>query len=83
MKAIALDKTGTITEGKPKMVATELLATDVAEAQIAALGCAVGEPVRPSRVEGDRPGLAESQGASRDSRHCRVGVCEGTVEGRN
>ena len=34
LKAIALDKTGTITEGKPKLVATEVLAKDVGEEQV-------------------------------------------------
>jgi Cd2+/Zn2+-exporting ATPase len=34
IKAIALDKTGTITEGKPKLVATEFVATDVPQWQI-------------------------------------------------
>jgi Cd2+/Zn2+-exporting ATPase len=34
IKAIALDKTGTITQGKPKLVATEVLSTEHSEAQI-------------------------------------------------
>jgi Cd2+/Zn2+-exporting ATPase len=34
IKAIALDKTGTITEGKPKLVATEILSTAHGDAQI-------------------------------------------------
>src|SRR3546814_12322835 len=34
LKAVALDKTGTITEGKPKLVATEVLVKDVADDQI-------------------------------------------------
>lgn len=34
LKAIAFDKTGTITEGKPKLVATEILASDVPESLI-------------------------------------------------
>lgn len=34
IKAIALDKTGTITQGKPKLVATEVLSTDQGETQI-------------------------------------------------
>ena len=34
IKAIALDKTGTITLGKPKLVATEVLASDQEEAQV-------------------------------------------------
>lgn len=34
IKAIALDKTGTITQGKPKLVATEVLPTDQLESQV-------------------------------------------------
>ena len=34
IKAIALDKTGTITQGKPKLVATEVLPTDQVESQV-------------------------------------------------
>lgn len=34
IKAIALDKTGTITQGKPKLVATEVLAPDQVESQV-------------------------------------------------
>jgi Cd2+/Zn2+-exporting ATPase len=34
LKAIALDKTGTITEGKPKLVATEVRASDIEEATV-------------------------------------------------
>lgn len=34
IKAIALDKTGTITQGKPKLVATEVLSTDHEEPQV-------------------------------------------------
>lgn len=34
IKAIALDKTGTITQGKPKLVATEVLSTDHSDSQI-------------------------------------------------
>lgn len=34
LKAIALDKTGTITEGKPKLVATEVLASDTPDAKV-------------------------------------------------
>ena len=34
IKAIALDKTGTITEGKPKLVATEFVASNVPEWQV-------------------------------------------------
>jgi Cd2+/Zn2+-exporting ATPase len=34
IKAIALDKTGTITQGKPRLVATEILSTEHSEAQI-------------------------------------------------
>lgn len=34
LRAIALDKTGTITEGKPRLVATEVLPSNVSEAQV-------------------------------------------------
>jgi Cd2+/Zn2+-exporting ATPase len=34
IKAIALDKTGTITEGRPKLVASELFCADIAEEQV-------------------------------------------------
>ena len=34
LKAIALDKTGTVTEGKPKLVAQHVLSTSLSEAQI-------------------------------------------------
>ena len=34
LRVIALDKTGTITEGKPKLVATEVLASEVPESQV-------------------------------------------------
>ena len=34
LRAIALDKTGTITEGKPRLVATELLPSSVPESQV-------------------------------------------------
>lgn len=34
LRAIALDKTGTITEGKPRLVATEVLPSSVTEAQV-------------------------------------------------
>lgn len=34
IKAIALDKTGTITEGKPKLVATEVLPSSIPQAQV-------------------------------------------------
>ncbi|WP_413904574.1 heavy metal translocating P-type ATPase [Candidatus Skiveiella danica] len=34
LKAIALDKTGTITEGKPKLVASEVLSSPIPESQV-------------------------------------------------
>lgn len=34
LRAIALDKTGTITEGKPRLVATEILPSDLSENQV-------------------------------------------------
>ena len=36
LRAIALDKTGTITEGKPRLVATEVLPSSIPEAQVLA-----------------------------------------------
>jgi len=60
LKAIALDKTGTITEGKPKLVAQHVLSTSLAEAQI--LGWAadlVGQsdhPVSKAIAQGLRAG---------------------------
>jgi Cd2+/Zn2+-exporting ATPase len=51
LRAIALDKTGTITEGKPRLVATEVLPATEPES-----GVARGQPGRafgPSGLEGD------------------------------
>ena len=42
LQAIALDKTGTITEGKPRLVATEVLPSTVPESQVLA-----GRPTWP------------------------------------
>ncbi|RYG37261.1 MAG: heavy metal translocating P-type ATPase, partial [Burkholderiales bacterium] len=62
LKAIALDKTGTITEGKPKLVATETLAKDVPEETVlgwaAVLAGQSDHPVSRAIVQG----LAESKG---------------------
>ena len=56
LKAIALDKTGTITEGKPQLVATELLAPSVdrkrAEAWAAALAGESDHPVSRAIAQG-------------------------------
>ncbi|MEO5771368.1 MAG: heavy metal translocating P-type ATPase, partial [Burkholderiaceae bacterium] len=41
LKAIALDKTGTLTEGKPRLVARELLATASGNASVEALAAAL------------------------------------------
>lgn len=60
LKAIALDKTGTITEGKPKLVATEVLAADVDQAQVlrwaAALAGHSDHPVSKAIAQGLEPG---------------------------
>ena len=48
LKAVALDKTGTITEGKPKLVDWELLAEGADRAQVERLGAALaGESDHP------------------------------------
>jgi Cd2+/Zn2+-exporting ATPase len=63
LKAIALDKTGTITEGKPKLVAQHVLSTSLAEAQI--LGWAAD-----LAVQSDHPvskAIAQGLGAGRGS----------------
>ena len=62
LKAIALDKTGTITEGKPKLVATEMVAKDVPEQDIlrwaAVLAGQSDHPVSKAIAQG----LPESEG---------------------
>ncbi len=60
LKAIALDKTGTITEGKPKLVAQHVLSTSLAEAQIlgwaADLAGQSDHPVSKAIAQGLRAG---------------------------
>lgn len=62
LKAIALDKTGTITQGKPKLVATETLAKDVPEETVlrwaAMLAAQSDHPVSRAIAQG----LAEGEG---------------------
>ncbi|TWH64413.1 Cd2+/Zn2+-exporting ATPase [Azomonas agilis] len=43
LKAIALDKTGTLTEGKPRLVAVHLMPSDYSEAQVLAWAAALAE----------------------------------------
>jgi Cd2+/Zn2+-exporting ATPase len=56
IKAVALDKTGTITQGKPKLVATEVLHSDHAESQVlrwaADLGGHSDHPVSKAIAQG-------------------------------
>lgn len=61
LKAIALDKTGTITEGKPRLVSWELLAADLNRAQLEAVAAAMaGQSDHPvSRAISQ--GLAQGQ----------------------
>ena len=62
LKAIALDKTGTITQGKPKLVATETLAKDVPDETVlrwaAMLAAQSDHPVSRAIAQG----LAEGEG---------------------
>ena len=60
LRAIALDKTGTITEGKPRLVASEILPSPVAESQVltwaASLAGHSDHPVAKAIASGlDRP----------------------------
>ena len=43
LRAIALDKTGTITEGKPRLVATEILPTGIPEQQVLCWATSLGD----------------------------------------
>ena len=54
LKAIALDKTGTITEGKPKLVDVEVLWRGADAAARRAHRRQPGRPLRPSGLAGDR-----------------------------
>jgi Cd2+/Zn2+-exporting ATPase len=60
LKAIALDKTGTVTEGKPKLVAQHVLSASLAEAQIlgwaADLAGQSDHPVSKAIAQGLRAG---------------------------
>jgi Cd2+/Zn2+-exporting ATPase len=60
LRAIALDKTGTITEGKPRLVASEILPSPVSESQVlnwaASLASHSDHPVAKAIASGlDRP----------------------------
>ena len=63
LKAIALDKTGTLTEGKPKLVATEVLASDTPDAQVlrwaSDLAAHSDHPVSKAIAQGLEPGKGE------------------------
>ena len=56
IRAIALDKTGTITEGKPRLVATEMLTADFSERQVLTWAATMGHhsdhPVSQAIVQG-------------------------------
>ena len=66
LKAIALDKTGTITEGKPKLVATEILFKDEPEVTVlrwaAVLAGQSDHPVSKAIAQGLAPGNGDVQG---------------------
>jgi hypothetical protein len=62
LRAIALDKTGTITEGKPRLVATEVLPSSVPESQVLLMG---GEPGRALRSSGGEGNLQRSESAGK------------------
>lgn len=59
LKAIALDKTGTITEGKPRLVDWAVVDSQT-EAKDGTCRCGVGQPFRPSSLARDR-GRAEAE----------------------
>ena len=54
LTAIAFDKTGTITVGKPRL--TDIVAFGATENEVLALAAALGEPQRPSFGSGHRRG---------------------------
>jgi len=66
LKAVALDKTGTITEGKPKLVATETLAKEVPEETVlrwaAVLAGQSDHPVSTAIAQGLAEGEGDVQG---------------------
>jgi Cd2+/Zn2+-exporting ATPase len=65
LKAVALDKTGTITEGRPRLVAVELLSTRVPHAQVeriaAALAAQSDHPVAAAIAAGLAPSQAQAR----------------------
>jgi Cd2+/Zn2+-exporting ATPase len=57
LKAIALDKTGTITEGKPKLVASEAVDPSADPGQGGERRCRAGRSFRPPGVARHRSGV--------------------------
>ena len=65
LRAVAMDKSGTLTEGKPRRVAFEPVSTALDGARLALLGKSLGHALRPSGVDGHRAraGRRRSRGA--------------------
>ena len=82
LKAIALDKTGTITEGKPRLVATELRPSSVDEAQVLRWAALMaGESDHPvSRAIAS--GLAASEGTVEQFTALPGRGIQGSVDGQ-
>ena len=82
LKAIALDKTGTITEGKPKLVATEIRPSGVAEVQVLRWAAMMaGQSDHPvSRAIAS--GLAASEGTVEDFTALPGRGVQGNVDGQ-
>ncbi len=66
LKAIALDKTGTITEGKPRLVAIEAIDPDADAAQVASVAAALAghsdHPVSRAIAQGLKPSTLQVSG---------------------
>lgn len=52
LTVVALDKTGTLTEGKPRLVAQVVLTRDLPEAQVLRIAHSHGRALGPSSIEG-------------------------------
>lgn len=63
LKVVALDKTGTITEGKPRLAATEILAKDVSEEHILRWAAVVAAQSDHPVSRAIAQGLAAGEGA--------------------